>query len=229
MYCVKCGSQIQDDVNFCPFCGTRVRTDQNSRDEETQISRLRRELNKSRRKTKVVEILSAIVIVILLIQCWSYYNYCDVLLRKSQAAFSELESKVEESKFYFYYDSYPKQRYGVDDLESYLDRWQWIEGTYVRNKFDCSEMSAYIERNLENEGYHTIIVVGYSPSNQTERHAWLLVETSSGKYMPVEATHYALVKWDNPHFDLYFEYDHEFETISDALEYDYESFNWWES
>ena len=136
---------------------------------------------------------------------------------------------AEKSKFEFYYASRCKQRYGVDDLEEYLDRWQWTEGAYTKGVFDCSEMSAYIEWRLENEGYHTKIVVGQSPSNRNVKHAWLLVETSLGRYMPVEATRFDLIKWDNPYFDLYFEYDHSFETISDALDYDYDGFDWWES
>ena len=190
------------------------------------------QLDKTRRKLKVVEIVSAAVIIFLLILWFSSLSYIGSSVQERFAIKEQikvLEDKIEKSKFYFYYGTLRKQRYGVDDLESYLDRWQWTEGSYVRDKFDCSEMSAYIERNLQNEGYHTIIVVGNLPSNQTARHAWLLVETSSGKYMPVEATQYALVKWDNPYFDSYFEYDHEFETIFDALDYDYEGFNWWES
>ena len=136
----------------------------------------------------------------------------------------------EEGGFRFYYVK-PKQRYGVDDLEEYLSRWQWEHGTYVAHKFDCSEMSAYIERTLENEGYHTIIVSGEAPFGGG-RHAWLLVETHEGKYMPVEAARegvpWQVVLWNDPYFDNYYEYDYRFETIEDALRYNYEGFNWWE-
>ena len=214
---------------------------------------LRDKLNKSQRKLRITKIVSASIIIFLLILCMGSsgsstaykddFEKCKVLLQESQANFrimktqvdtlkakvKSLEDEIEESEFYFYYDSVAEQRFGVDDLESYLDRWQWTEGSYVRGKFDCSEMSAYIERNLENEGYRTWIVIGDCPFNQSARHAWLLVETSPGKSMPVEATRYALVKWDNPYFDLYFEYDHSFGTIFDALEYDYDDFNWWET
>ena len=136
----------------------------------------------------------------------------------------------EKGKLYFYYVK-PKQRYGVDDLEEYLNRWQWSEGTYVAGKFDCSEMSAYIERRLENEGYHTIIVSGEAPRDGG-KHSWLLVETSKEKYMPVEAARegvpWQVVDWSNPYFDNYFVYDREFETIQDALKYQPDQFNWWE-
>jgi len=139
-----------------------------------------------------------------------------------------LRQTAEENKFMFYYASLAEQRYGVDDLEEYLDRWQWSEGSYTMDVFDCSEMSAYLEWKLENEGYHTYIVIGETPWGNGY-HAWLLVETSPEHYMPVEATIYDLVKWDDPYFDNYFEYNHLFETIQDALEYNYEEFDWWQS
>ncbi len=132
----------------------------------------------------------------------------------------------EEGEFDFYYVK-PQQRYGVDDLEEYLRRWQWAEGAYVANKFDCSEMSAYMERELENEGYHAIIVIGEAPFGGG-RHSWLLVETSVGEYMPVEPTAYSIVYWQAISFDNYFVYDYRFETIQDALEYQPDEFNWWE-
>lgn len=190
--------------------------------EEDEYSKLRNELNKSQRRLKVIGIVSGTLIGILLLGWVTSYLVLSFEL-------SLVRRHGEMSKFAFYYAGQCEQRYGVDDLESYLDRWQWIEGTYVEGKFDCSEMSAYIEWRLENEGFHTVIVVGQSPSNPEAGHAWLLVETSSGEYMPVEATQYALVKWDNPYFDQYFSYDHSFETILEALGYDYEGFNWWES
>jgi len=137
-----------------------------------------------------------------------------------------LRQVAEEDNFQFYYASLTKQRYGVDDLEEYLDRWEWTEESYVEGVFDCSEMSAYIEWRLENEGYHTYIVCGESPWGDGY-HAWLLAETSEGEYMPVEATQYELVKWSSPYFDNYFIYDHLFETIQDALDYNYSEYDWW--
>lgn len=133
----------------------------------------------------------------------------------------------EGNKFAFYYAALAKQRFGVDDLEEYLDRWEWSEGVYAEGVFDCSEMSAYIEWKLENEGYHVYIVYGTAPWGGGN-HVWLLVETDVGEYMPVEATTFDLVKWDSPYFDEYFEYDHIFETIQDALTYSYQEFDWWE-
>ena len=165
----------------------------------------------------------------------SAYKTLESQLAEADRTISNLRSQMEilrqtaeENNFMFYYASLAEQRYGVDDLEEYLDRWQWSEGSYIGGVFDCSEMSAYIEWKLENEGYHTYIVCGEAPWGEGH-HAWLLVETSAGHHMPVEATTYDLVKWDNPYFDNYFEYDHKFETIQDALEYNYEEYDWWES
>ena len=137
------------------------------------------------------------------------------------------EDKAEGAKFTFYYVSLMEQRYGVDDLQDYLQRGEWKEGAYIEGKFDCSQMSAYLEWKLENEGYHTVIVAGDSPDG-SGRHAWLLVEASKGRYMPVEATAYSIVYWNSPYFDNYFEYEYEFETIQEALSYSPTEYNWWE-
>ena len=98
---------------------------------------------------------------------------------------------------------------------------------YVSGEFDCSQMSAFVERKLENEGYHTVIVTGEAPFGDG-KHAWLLVETTEGKYMPVEATIYSIIYWSSPYFDEYFEYEFKFETINEALQYSPSEFNWWD-
>lgn len=204
--------------------------------EENETLRLRDELIKSQRNLKLVETACTILICILLIGWFASYLFLssELNLAKRRAEMSKFqlslaEEQAEMNKFEFYYASRCKQRYGVDDLESYLDRWQWSEGTYVSGRFDCSEMSAYLEWRLENEGYHTYIVCGKSPSGGSGRHSWLLVETSKGKYMPVEATQYDIIKWSNPYFDNYFDYDRQFETIQDALDYNDSEFDWWRS
>jgi len=89
-------------------------------------------------------------------------------------------------------------------------------------------MSAFAERSLENEGWHTRICVGDSPFG-TGRHCWLLVETSAGKYMPVESTDHEVVLWSSPYFHNYFEYDRSLETIQEALAYSETEFDWWDS
>ena len=89
-------------------------------------------------------------------------------------------------------------------------------------------MSSLLEWKLENEGYHTIIVGGESPSGSNNRHAWLLVETSEGKYTPVEATAYDIVSMKSPDFTNYFQYEYQLESIQEALAYNSREFKWWE-
>jgi len=137
-----------------------------------------------------------------------------------------LDYEVDRVKFHFYYASLTEQRYDVSDLEEYLNRWEWTEEAYVADEFDCSEMSAYLEWKLENEGYNTVIVTGDSPSGG-DKHAWLLVQTSTEGYMPVEPTTYSIVYWADTYFDDYFVYDYEFENIQEALDYSPNEFDWW--
>jgi len=133
--------------------------------------------------------------------------------------------EYDEAQFYFYYVLPEEQNLGVYDLDDDLYGYEWID-PYQRGVFDCSEMSAYMEWELENMGWHAKIVVGDSPFG-SGRHAWLLVETSEGKYMPIEPTTIEIVWWDDPYYDDYWEYDRSFETIQDALAYSETEFDWW--
>ncbi|UCE16678.1 MAG: hypothetical protein JSV12_03480 [Candidatus Bathyarchaeota archaeon] len=136
----------------------------------------------------------------------------------------DLRWEIEEVRFDFYYVK-PKQKFGVYDLEDELSGLEWIK-QYQAGVFDCSEMSAYLEWHLENEGWHSEIVIGDSPFG-SGRHAWLLVETSEGRHMPVETTNLEVVWWSDPNFDNYWEYDRGFETIQEALDYNESEFDWW--
>jgi hypothetical protein len=156
----------------------------------------------------------------------NFFNELNEELRLKEQEVELLKEYAEEAKFTFYYATRSKQRYGVDDLAEYLNRWEWIKGTYSEGEVDCSEMSAYLEWELENEGYHAVIVAKTTPGVLSD-HAWLLVETSAGQYMPVEATTYEVVYWEHPNFDDYFVYDYEFETIQEALEHSPNEFDWW--
>lgn len=134
------------------------------------------------------------------------------------------DSAYEEMQFYFYYDK-PEQKLGVYELRDEIAGSTWKK-PYQEGVFDCSEMSADLERYLENKGLHTKIVVGNSPFGSSY-HAWLLVETTAGKYMPVESTTFQVVWWEDPNFDNYFKYDRSFETIQDALAWSETEFDWW--
>jgi hypothetical protein len=134
-------------------------------------------------------------------------------------------SEYEEAKFSFYYVKPEEQKLGVYELEDELTGLEWLH-PYQEDVFDCSEMSAYLEWHLENDGWNVVICAGDSPFGNGH-HAWLLVETSDNKYMPVESTNINIVWWESPYFDNYFEYEHEFETIQDALDYNETDFDWW--
>ncbi len=133
--------------------------------------------------------------------------------------------EYEVASFDFYYIK-PEQQYGVYALEDELSTLIWIHD-YEENVFDCSEMSAYMEWHLENQGWNSIIVVGDSPFS-SGRHAWLLVETSEDAYMPVESTTIEIVWWGDPNFDNYFVYETEFETILEAIDYLETDYDWWQ-
>jgi cell division protein FtsB len=156
------------------------------------------------------------------------YEQLQESARLMNTKYEQLQEVAEENKFKFYYASLAKRQYGVEALEKSLGRWEWVAGAYREGTFDCSEMAAYLERQLELEGFHTKIAIGNCPFS-VGRHAWLLVEAIAGKYMPVEPTTYRMVKWDNPYFNNYFKYERTFESIKEALAYNYENFDWWET
>jgi hypothetical protein len=136
-------------------------------------------------------------------------------------------SQYDEAFFSFYYVAPEEQKFGVYDLEDELYGLYWLH-PYEENVFDCSEMSAYLEWHLENEGWHAMIVAGEAPWDGGG-HAWLLVETSEGQYMPVESTTIEIVWWEDPYFDNYFVYDYMFETIQEAVDLNESEFDWWNS
>ncbi len=149
----------------------------------------------------------------------------EAAVTRYMAQVSSLTKVAEDNKFYFYYVK-PKQQFGVYELDSFVKVLVWRK-EYQLNIFDCSEMSAYLERDLEDAGFHTRIAVGKTPGKPEIRHAWLLVEAEAGKYMPVEATNLSVVFWENSYFNDYFKYDRSFETIQEALAYSSADFDWW--
>ena len=144
------------------------------------------------------------------------------------ASHKHTNEEYEDAKFSFYYVNKPDaQKFGVEMLASEIKRLKFEE-QYQEGVFDCSEMSANLEWWLENNGWHAKIIVGDCPFS-SGYHAWLLVETSNGKYMPIEATTIEVVWWEDSNFYNYFKYDHCFETIQEALAYSETSFDWWNS
>ncbi|GAH51420.1 unnamed protein product [marine sediment metagenome] len=140
----------------------------------------------------------------------------------------ELKITSETNKFLFYYTPLTEKITRVQDLEEYLSRYEWKEDAAKIDIFDCSEMSAVLERMLENEGFHTFIVSGKSPYGSGEGHAWLIVEISPDEFIPVEAVNFSIIPWDSPYINEYHSYDNKFETIHEALNYPKDGYDWWE-
>lgn len=211
------GILFDQRTTYCPNCGrtstslSAVNNGTNFMESSKDIMWLKTELSKTQRSLQVTKAMSVVLTSIFIL-----------------VLFFQI-SQIAAFKFQFYYAAKCKQRFGVDDLLSYLNRWRWTEGAYIRNEFDCSEMSAYLEWRLENEGYNTIIVIGNCPWEPAVKHVWLLVEESEGHFIPVEATQYKIISQANPYIDLYYEYDFSFDTIYDALNHNYDEFNWWEN
>ncbi|UCH01401.1 MAG: hypothetical protein JSV20_05845, partial [Candidatus Bathyarchaeota archaeon] len=113
-----------------------------------------------------------------------------------------LNIELGHARFDFYYVKPKNQKFGVYDLDDELYGMEWMK-PYQEGVFDCSEMSASIERYLENNGWHALIICGDSPSG-TGEHAWVLVETSEGEYMPIEPTTIEIVWSDSTYFDNYY-------------------------
>lgn len=130
-----------------------------------------------------------------------------------------------DAYFNFYYVKPKSQKYGLESLKTAVRQVTWTR-SYEEGVFDCSEMSAYIEWYLENQGFHAIILVGECPFDSGS-HAWVLAETDKNKYMPIEATQPRVVLWDDKGFYDYFEYELDFEKIQEALSYSQEGFDWW--
>lgn len=134
-------------------------------------------------------------------------------------------TEYEQARFDFYYMLPEYQKFGVYDLDDELFGLLWSE-PYEAGVFDCGEMSACLEWYLENRGWNVVIAVGDAPFGGSY-HAWLLVETSVGAYMPVEATSLEILWWADPYFDNYFVYDFIFEDIHEAMDFYETEVDWW--
>jgi hypothetical protein len=125
----------------------------------------------------------------------------------------------------------------IKALETTLKGIEW-SNPYEMDVFDCSEQASYLERYLENRGFHTKIAWGATPypataldeanrSNWSELHAWVMVEVSNESWLPVAPQGPYVVSPKDEYYQNYFNYREEFETIYDACRYNYEEFDWW--
>lgn len=152
-----------------------------------------------------------------------------------QKGYSDSYSKRKlESLQQFYYipTKRPSTRSSLYELTFFLENREWV-AEYEGGVFDCSEMSAFMERELENDGWLTRIVTGDNPAGKNEKHAWLLVAVViNGTWLeiPIETTSHArIITPESPYYLNYFEYSYAFQNICEALAFDYEEFNWWEN
>ena len=145
-----------------------------------------------------------------------------VLLSLIVGIYFQLRGEVVECPDYVpepYYIS-TSQQYGEDILQGYLQGWYWST-PYEADVFDCTEMSALLERWLENKGFHTYIAGGQL---NNDPHCWLRVEVAPSKYVIVEATTSRVIT--DAEYNKYHETD-QFETIYDAVKINLSAFDWW--
>jgi len=110
-----------------------------------------------------------------------------------------------------------------ENLSDLIEILNGIEFPYIKNYWDCSESSAYLERYLENKGFTTYICV-----NHDIGHAWLWVRVrinGSSQFIPVEATRRPHISLATP---LYLP-EHVYKDIYTALVHEgEEEFAWWQ-
>jgi len=115
--------------------------------------------------------------------------------------------------------------------------------SYETHIYDCSNMSAYLERYLENHGFDARIRGGPTPwAPEDSKHAWVMVRTCDGYDVPVEATHPAFAPmWAPgivyPGYSHYDEYEHGVEGMGSYYDFDsifsfayfteYTEYGWW--
>lgn len=90
-------------------------------------------------------------------------------------------------------DYYSSQQ-NISDIHLYLKTFEWRDDQqYERNKFDCSNMAAWMERHLEQHGCNVQI-------RHTITHAWIMVEVESGDWIAYECTECAWKSLDDPRY-----------------------------
>lgn len=176
-------------------------------------------------KTRSTQIIVGIILVSIL-ACAVVTLFVVVNLRRRNQAINNPSTNIPSQ----YYVGAPRKYMdgqGLGVLQNDVARVTWSV-PYQEDVFDCSEMSAYMERSLENAGWHTVICVTSSNWNG-KPHAWVLVEAAPGGWTPVECTIPSVVWGDDLHYHDYFTFDHEFETIHEAIAYAPSEFDWWKN
>ena len=142
--------------------------------------------------------------------------------------FSPYSDKIPDN---YYLDTPKQENATLQDLQSFLDNFSY-EREFSVGIFDCSEASAFLERELENAGFEAVIVRG-------NKHAWVLVkDISVPKYdhdkdvindvkqnIVVEST----LLICNPYSAVYVSYQKHLYDIYEAVNtpLGYYEFDWW--
>lgn len=132
--------------------------------------------------------------------------------------FSPYSDRIPDN---YYLDTPKQENATLQDLQTFLDNFSY-EREFNVGLFDCSEASALLERELENNGFEAVIVTG-------NKHAWVLVKniSISGKKQNVVVESTLLIC--NPYSGLYVSYQKHLENIYEAVNnpLGYYEFNWW--
>ncbi len=162
---------------------------------------------------------------------------------------SLLDQYEEVPHAYYSFEKFPSYSNHFNELERFLNLEFTLPRSYEINVFDCSEVTAYLEWNLENVGFKTRIAVGPIPwEPDSGYHAWVIVYTEEHT-VAIEATALTgeyqfsqlfmrrtpgIVYLNDPlipGWQNYYEgYDHLFENIYEATRngVSIEEWNWWE-
>lgn len=164
------------------------------------------------------------------------------------------ESKIQISKDYYTKDDIPNRPNTYGNLKKFLKS-RILPSDYERGKFDCSEMSAFLECKLQQAGFDAYIAEGPAPFPPRTNHAWVFVRTTKENqtyWVPIEATDPrfynvdegvtlrkifsrllkvpGLVTRSNSSYYLgYFKYDHLYNSIYDIPKSKLGEYDWWKS
>jgi hypothetical protein len=133
--------------------------------------------------------------------------------------------------------SVPSTYPGVKQVLMARDHW----GNYEMDEFDCSEMAAYIEWKLENNGIDAKICRADNFLSSGIGHAWVAVDLPLSRRCFIEATamkgtygipKYAIIRGNDRDIDAYMNYsnyDAIFEDVYEASKYygSTQEWDWW--
>lgn len=118
---------------------------------------------------------------------------------------SEVQTKERKKpeiaipKDYYRVNIYPNRANTYLNLYKFMKEYRGLR-KYKKHIYDCSEMSALLERDLEDAGFDAYIAVGPSPwsNSKVTNHAWVFVKTKktiSESYGIVQTKQYTRTEW----------------------------------